>query len=77
MGQVWWHSTLILALWRQREVDLRLPGRPGESQDSQSYVERLYPHALQKKRKRRKEKGKIQHGARTRNQPEKLGVTRS
>ena len=56
MGQVWWHSTLILALWRQREVDLRLPGRPGDSQDSQSYVERLYPHALQKKRKEEKER---------------------
>lgn len=61
-------------------MDLRLPGQPGESQDSQSYVERLFPHALQKKRteaREAKEKEKIQHGARTRNQPEKLGVTRS
>lgn len=39
-------------------MDLRLPGQPGESQDRQSCVERLYPHSLQKKRKEERERKK-------------------
>lgn len=48
---------------------------PGQSELGRETLSPCPPE--KKKRKRRKGRGKIQHGARTRNQPEKLGVTRS
>ena len=39
----WWHTPLILALGRQRQVDFWVPGQPelqSEFQDSQGYTEK-------------------------------------
>jgi hypothetical protein len=43
---VWWHTTLILALGKQRQVDIcefqdAEPGLQIEFQDSQGYIETL------------------------------------
>jgi hypothetical protein len=42
----WWCTTLIPALWRQRQVDFWVQGQPclqSEFQDSQSYTEKPCP----------------------------------
>jgi hypothetical protein len=39
---MWWGTPSIPALWRQRQVDLRIQGQPGlknKFQDSQGYTE--------------------------------------
>jgi hypothetical protein len=43
LSQVWWHTPLIPALGRQRQVDFWVWGQPGlqsEFQDSQGYTEK-------------------------------------
>jgi hypothetical protein len=58
----WWHTPLIPALGRQRQVDFWLRGQPGlqsEFQDSQGYREKPcleIPPPQKKKKKKRKEK---------------------
>jgi hypothetical protein len=42
-SQAWWHTPLVLALRRQRQVDFWVWGQPGlqsEFQDSQGYTEK-------------------------------------
>jgi hypothetical protein len=42
-GRWWWYTPLILALGKQKQVDLWVPGRFGlqsEFQDSQGYLEK-------------------------------------
>jgi hypothetical protein len=44
-SQVWWHTSLVPALRRQKQADFLVRGQPGlqsEFQDSQSYTEK--PH---------------------------------
>ena len=57
----WWHTPLIPALGRQRQVDFWVWGQPGlqsELQDSQGYTEKpcLTPPKKQKKKKKTKNK---------------------
>jgi hypothetical protein len=50
----WWHTPLIPALGRQRQVDFLVQGQPGlqsEFQDSQGYTEKA---CLGKKKKKKK-----------------------
>ena len=57
--RVWWHTPLIPALGRQRQVDFWVRGQPGlqsEFQDSQSYKEKP---CLEKTKNKTKQKKKI------------------
>ena len=54
----WWHTPLILALGRQRQVNLLAQGQPGlqsEFLDSQGYKEKS---CLEKKKTRKEERKK-------------------
>jgi hypothetical protein len=54
MSWAWWHTPLIPALGRQRQVDFWVQGQPGlqsEFQDSQDYTEKPWL-ANQKKKKK-------------------------
>jgi hypothetical protein len=54
--RVWWHTPLIPALGRQRQVDFCVRGQPGlqsEFQDSQGYTEKP---CLEKERERERER---------------------
>jgi hypothetical protein len=55
MARQWWHTPLIPALGRQRQVDFWVRGQPGlqsEFQDSQSYTEKPCLEKPKKKKKR-------------------------
>jgi hypothetical protein len=57
-GWAWWHTPLIPALWRQRQVDFWVRGQPGlqnEVQDSQGYTEKP---CLEKQNKTKQNKTK-------------------
>jgi hypothetical protein len=52
-SRAWWHTPLIPALGRQRQVDFCVRGQPGlqsEFQDSQGYTEKPCPEKQKKKK---------------------------
>jgi hypothetical protein len=51
----WWHTPLIPALGRQRQVDFLVRGQPGlqsEFQDSEGYTEKPYLEGEKKRKKK-------------------------
>jgi hypothetical protein len=59
-GGAWWHTPLIPAFGRQRQVDLWVRGQPGlqsEFQDSQGYTEKSCLEKPKKKKKKKKKWG--------------------
>jgi hypothetical protein len=58
-SRAWWHTPLIPALGRQRQVDFWVRGQPGlqsDFQDSQGYTEKPCLKKPKKKKKKKKKK---------------------